>query len=221
MPHSGSKPRIVPLGYGSGKFYELDVDSQEDALIQIAAMTAEDTADPTVHKVALAAVHGCASRDDTCELTAIFNLLRYGPDQVGNLDANARRILQQLMPGLKNGLKYMSDPRYRDFYTGPARLLAECADGVCAEDCDGHAMLAAALAGSLGYIVGLRAWGPKGSSSYEHVYALAMLPKEGDLAGSPQQVFGLDTSADVGDPYPGWEPPEGNVFTAWLEGDEE
>lgn len=219
MPHA-QQPRSVPLGYGSGKFYALDVASQEDALIQLAAITAEDTADPTVRKVALAAAHGCASRDDICELTAIFNLLRYGPDKIKNLDVDARRILKQLMPGLRNGLKYMSDPRYRDFYTGPARLLAECADGVCAEDCDSHAMLGVALAGSLGYVAGLRAWGPKGSDSYEHVYAVAMIPKEGDLDGKDQEVFGLDTSADVGEPYPGWEPPEGNVFTAWLEGDE-
>ena len=84
----------------------------------------------------------------------------------------------------------------------------------------------APLAGSLGFCVGLRAWGPDGTSHFEHVYAVVLLPADGDkdtaelpARGAPPEddVYGLDTSADVGDSHPGWKPPGGHILTAWLD----
>jgi hypothetical protein len=61
-------------------------------------------------------------------------------------------------------------------------------------------------------MVGLRAWGPRNSQDYEHVYAVAMLPKHG---GPSSRVVGLDTTVD--ESSVGWEPPNGRVLTAWLD----
>jgi hypothetical protein len=184
-------------------FALLDVRTQEDALVLLAQLTAEDTFDPKIRSAAIKMVRRCAARDDICELTALFEAVKYG-------DAQVR--------GLENGLKYMSDNFYVDGFVSPAQMLRECENGACGEDCDSHAALMAALAGNLGYRVGIRAWG-HGEDGYEHVYAVALIPKdEPDL--SKCYEFGLDTSADVGDSHAGWQPQEGHVATAWITGDD-
>lgn len=189
----------VALGNGQvGRFTTTSVKTQEEALVAMATLALEDTANPIVRNAAIAIVADCEARNDECELAAIFNAVKYGTDKV---------------KGLARGVKYVSDPRHRDYYVSAARMLQLCATGVCGGDCDDQAVLCAALAGSLGFRVGLRAWGEKGSKSYSHVYAVAALPKDED----GDEVYGLDTSADVGDSHPGWEPPAGRVMTAWLE----
>jgi hypothetical protein len=200
MARFGRSSTVQRSGGGTSTFYELDVNSQEEALGVLAQMTVDDTVKPIVRDTALAIVDDCPGHEEgeECELEALFAAVKDGTPKV---------------KGLHKGLKYMSDPIHRDFYTSPARLLQDCANGPCAEDCDGHAMLMAALAGSIGYSVGLRAWGPKGSKNYVHIYAVVLLPKDG---GGKRTVYGLDTSADVGEATPGWEPPEGRVITAWL-----
>lgn len=139
-------------------------------------------------------VRGCGARDDACELEAIFEAVKHGTPYV---------------KGLAKGLKYIADPRWADHFTAPYRVLDQCARGACAEDCDGHAALIAALAGSLGFKVGLRVWGET-HSNYVHVYAVAGLPKR-----EPRDTVGMDTT--VPDSSVGWEPPNGAVLTAWLE----
>lgn len=78
-------------------------------------------------------------------------------------------------------------------------------------NCDGHAGLIVALAGSLGWRMGLRAYGPKSAKGYSHVYPVAAFPKLPPF----NRVVGMDTT--VGSAVVGWEPPKGNVLTAWLE----
>jgi hypothetical protein len=176
--------------------------SQEQALAELARLCAEDTVDPKIRRAAIKIIRDCQARDDVCELTALYQAVKFGDSQV---------------KGLEQGLKYVSDPIYRDFYVQPSKLINDCEGGACAGDCDDHAMLIGALAGSLGFVVGLRAYKRKGATSYEHVYAVAVLPK----VGKPEAIFGLDTSADAGPTPAGWEPPEGEVANAWLPGEVE
>lgn len=111
--------------------------------------------------------------------------------------------------GLENGLKYMSDPRWADFFTSPSRTLKQLADGYNSGDCDDSCALVMALLGSLGFVVGARAWG-KQKGEYTHVYAVVGLPKIG-----PQEFVPLDTTVDED---LGWEPPGGHTLTAILDG---
>lgn len=200
-----SRPGRNRSGFGDftggtiSRFALVEANSQEDALEMLARQAAPDTMNPKVRNTAIKIVRSCDARDDICELTAIFEAVKNGDSQV---------------KGLADGLKYMSDNFFTDTFIAPSDLLDECEDGACAGDCDDHAGLCFALAGALGFRVGLRAWGPKGSKGFQHVYAVALVPKEEE--DEPYE-FGLDTSADAGESSAGWQPPEGHVLTAWME----
>jgi hypothetical protein len=169
------------------------VSDQKAALGKLAKLTEDSVL--RVRPFALRIVKDCRSRDDEAELTAIYNAVKHGhPD----------------IPGMEKGFKYVADPRMADYFVAPFRALQQCATGACAEDCDGHAALNAALGASIGYRVGLRAWGPANSDEFVHVYAVAALPKR-----NPEFVRGMDTT--VPEAKFGWEPPRGNILTAWLE----
>lgn len=204
MP-SASARKAQRHGFGDAApqmrpFAVLDVDSQQEALLYLAEAAAPDSMDPRVRRAAVKIVRKCKSRDDLCELKALFNAVKYGDPEVD---------------GLEDGLKYMSDHFFVDTFTKPGDVLAECEDGNCAGDCDDHAALVFVLGAALGFRMGLRAWGPKGSHGYQHVYAIALIPKEDET--NPTE-YGLDTSADAGDEdEAGWQPPAGNVITAWME----
>ncbi len=172
-----------------------EVASQKRALEELGKLVEKSTVDPIVRNAALAITHDCDSRDDECEINAIFNAVKHGTDEVA---------------GLAKGLKYMSDPQWADFFTSPSRLLQEAArNGYCSEDCDGFSALICALLGSLGFVVGLRAWGKK-KGEFTHVYAVVGLPKI-----NPKEWVALD--ATVEESTPGWEPPKGYVLTAVLD----
>lgn len=156
-------------------------------------MALRSVSQPIVRKTALAIVSGCESRDDKCELEAIFNAVKNGDSRVSYL---------------RGGFKYVADPRSTDYFTAPHRALEMCAEGACGGDCDDHAALVAALTYQLGFKSGLRAWGRYGKD-YSHVYAVVATPKR-----RPSEVLGMDTT--VNDSYVGWEPPPGRVLTAWL-----
>lgn len=172
---------------------------QRQALRTIAELIARGSAHPTVRSVAHALTRDCANRDDLCELEAIFEAVRDGSDKV---------------KALRYGMRYVADPRWADFFTGPAEQLRRCEAGACAGDCDDHTILVAALAASLGFKVGARAWGPAGSEEFTHVYAVAAVPKKGPWPKS-YSGHGLDTTV----PYSsvGWEPKKGHVLTFWVE----
>jgi hypothetical protein len=76
-------------------------------------------------------------------------------------------------------------------------------------NCDDSTALVMALLGSLGFVVGARAWG-KQKAEYTHVYAVVGLPKI-----DPQEFIPLDTTVDED---LGWEPPGGHTLTAVLDG---
>lgn len=168
-----------------------EVATQKKALEQLMRLIEESTVDPLVRNTALAITHDVDSRDDEGEVLAVFEAVKNGTEQV---------------EGMRKGLKYMSDPRWADFFTAPARLLKQCAGGFCAGDCDDHAMLIAALLGSLGFLTGLRVWGPT-KGEFTHVYAVVAVPKVG-----PEELVGLDTTVEESEA--GWEPPRGHFLTA-------
>ena len=152
-----------------------NVASPEVALRYLAQQTAKYIPDPTVIRRARAIVQHCAGRDDMCELQAIYAVV-------------------------KRELRYVADPVYTDVYASPGRTLKNCEQGACAGDCDEHAALIAALAGAIGFHVGLRAYGPPGAETYTHVYAVVGYPKK-----NPQKWLGMDTT--VAQASVGWEPP--------------
>lgn len=89
-------------------------------------------------------------------------------------------------------------------------------------NCDDHSALVCALAGSVGWKVGLRAYGPKNSGGFIHVYPVVAYPKrgrpvvrDGERGIEYDAVYGMDTTVD--EAHVGWEPPSGNVLTCWLD----
>lgn len=177
--------------------YLIDVKTQEAALRVIAKLIQTGGEDPYVRRVAKIITSSCDARDDLCELQSIYDAVKTGDSRV---------------PGLENGVRYVSDPQSMDAFVGPSRLLKECREGACAEDCDGVTALVGALAAAVGFRVGARAYGRRGSrSEYTHVYPVVALPKHGKV----KRIVGLDTT--VPDAEVGWEPPEGHALTAWLD----
>jgi len=175
-----------------------NVANQRVVLEQLRELTLRSTVHPLVTTAARQITALCESRDDECELEAVYEAVKSGTDRV---------------PELRRGLRYVADPHWADHFTAPYRLLMQCQKGACAGDCDDHSMLVAALLGSIGFRTGLRAWGPK-KGEYIHVYAVAKTPKK-----RSSEVVGLDTT--VPEAYVGWEPPHGYTLTAWLDGDED
>lgn len=184
-------------------FAVADVNSQRAALKKIVSFVAKGSYDPLVRRAAVQIVSGCDSRDDLCELQAIYDAVKHGTDKVH---------------ALRNGIKYVADPRTADFYVGARRMLAECDLGSCAGDCDDHTIIVASLAASLGFKVGARAWGPSATKDlYTHVYAIVKVPKRGPWPEG-YTGHGMDTTVAKAD-GPGWEPPKRRAITAWLEDD--
>lgn len=169
--------------------------TQEQALLALAGMVERATIHPAVVRAARQIVSDCQARDDMCELQAIYDAVKHGDPRVA---------------GLERGVRYTSDARFADQFNSPSRMLAECAEGACAGDCDDQAALIASLAGAVGFRTGLRAYGPKNGNGFSHVYAVAYYPKK-----NPRKTLGLDAS--VPEARVGWQPPRGRVVTAMIE----
>lgn len=175
---------------------------QRAALKQLRDLVQPFVADPLVNEVALKAAGNCPSRDDLCELEALFYLVKYGrPD----------------CPGFERGYKYVADPNWADKFTTPRKIIENLRSGINGGDCDDHAGLLCALGGSIGFTMGLLAYGPPGSEGYSHVLAVAKVPKR---LNGPTQMVALDTTVD----HPmGWLPPgifpeqTANILIAWLQ----
>lgn len=150
---------------------------------------------PRVRKAAFQVITDCKSRDDLCELRAIYNAVKNGDERVA---------------GLEKGLKYVADPLGSDYFIAPHRMLEWCEDGACAEDCDSHAMLITAMAGAVGFHVGLRAWGNLKRKGFQHVYGVVHFPKREPY----QKEIALDTT--VPEAEVGWQPPRGRIDTKWI-----
>lgn len=181
-------------------FSVADVRSQRSALQKILKLIEKGSYDPDVRRVALQIVGDCAGKDDLCELQAIFDAVKHGTDAI---------------PFLKNGFKYVADPRAADFYMGAKRALYECTRGACGGDCDDHTILVGSLCAALGFKVGARAWGPNASRDvFTHVYCVVALPKKGPW---PRGYAGHGMDTTVEKSSVGWEPPKRRAVTAWLE----
>lgn len=168
----------------------------------LAELVERATVAPLIVNTARLIIRDCSTaggertqRDDLAELNAIYSAVKYGDPRVAPL---------------KNGFKYIADPRFADYFSAPADSLTNCLKGACGGDCDDHASLLAALCGGVGFQVALRAWGPKNESGYSHVYALAGFPKR-----NPKKWIPMDTT--VPSATLGWQPPRGNVMDAIFE----
>ena len=118
---------------------------------------------------------------------------------------------------LRQGVRYVRDPRFADYFTSPVDMLRQCQGGACAGDCDDHAMLISALCAALGWKAGMRAYGEE-AGGFSHVYAVVAFPKLPTRRNGKLQwdrVLGLDTT--VPKAIVGWEPPEAHVLTTWLD----
>lgn len=174
-----------------------DVPDQKQALLMLADNTKKVWEGPNSYELLVAAraiTEDCEARDDECELEAIFNAVKHGTDKVD---------------WLNKGVRYVLDARSIDQFVGPAALMNMCKRGACAGDCDDVSALICALAGSLGFKVGLYAWGPTDAEDFEHVLAVAQIPKS-----NPSEVVAMDTTVE--DAYIGWHPPPGKYLLVWL-----
>lgn len=213
-PVVGARIASLLVDYGYANSARLvDAKTQEKSLQMLGELTQRAIIHPAIRNTALRILNsaGCNSREDKCEIEAIFNAVKNG-------DAAVRPF--------HKGFKYVADPRFADYFASPVDIVNNCAKGACGGDCDEHAALIAALLGSIGWKVGLRAYGVKGSGGYSHVYAVVAFPKKpkpvsggkGYGAGarySWDDVLGLDST--VPSSRVAWEPPRGDVLTAWLE----
>lgn len=180
----------------------VDAESQENALRILADLAQGASVDPLVRNTAVrivtpVLVAGAARTPttDKRELDAVFDTVKYGNPDIAPF---------------VSGLRYVADSRFADYFESPIDVINNCVRGACASDCDGHAALIAALLGSIGWKVGLRAYGVPGRG-FSHVYAVVAFPKKPPCT----KVLGLDTT--VPESSVGWEPPKGDVLTAWLE----
>lgn len=173
-----------------------EIQDQRQALRILAGLVQKAIDNPLVVSTARKIVSRCPARDDECELVAIYEAVKHGTPEV---------------KALAKGFRYVADPIQTDFFSGAERLLKECADGNCSGDCDEHGVLAAALAGAIGFPVGLRIWGPTANGDFEHVYGVAGYPKQ-EASNDPREWLGMDTT--VPSAYVGWDPPSGRWATA-------
>jgi hypothetical protein len=153
---------------------------------------------PEIVTAARRIVNDCPSRDDDCELNAVYEAVKSGTVKV---------------KGLGKGFRYVLDPLPADWFQSPQRSLQSCLSGACGGDCDEHASLVAALVGALGYRVGLRAYGPAGGKDFTHVYACVAYPKTRPPK-DPREWVGMDTTVD--EAFVGWDPPRGRFLTAQV-----
>lgn len=184
----------------------IELPNQKAALLQLRDVVQPSVADPLVNEVALQLISPCPSRDDLCELEAIFHGVKYGNPEVR---------------GFERGYKYVADPNWADKFTTPRKIIENLRAGINGGDCDEHTALICALGGSIGFTMGLLAYGPPGTEGFTHVLAVAQLPKRGG-----GKLVGMDTT--VVESFLGWLPPgiasskkssgpSANVLVTWLQ----
>lgn len=174
------------------------IGDQVQALQALAGLIRKGSEHPRVRAAALKIVSDCESRDDLCELQAIYDAVKNGTP---------------LVKALSRGFPYRADPKTIDFFSSASRSLSMCEHGACGGDCDDHTVLNASLAGALGFTVGARGYG-KRRDQLVHVYAVALVPKRADRAGPNAKILAMDTT--VPRSSLGWQPPPGVYPTAWV-----
>ena len=173
-----------------------EIENQRQALVILADTCMKSVSTEIIWRTARQIVAQCPAKNDLCEIKAVFDAIKTGTP---------------LVPCLRRGVRYCQENPAEDQFVAPHRLLAECENGACTGDCDCTAGLVAALLSSLGFTVGLRAWGRPGAD-LDHVYAVVKVPKGDDRRVA--RVLALDTTVESS--YVGWEPATGYTVTAWL-----
>jgi hypothetical protein len=113
---------------------------------------------PRMRYIALQVTRACPARDVTCELRSIFQFV-------------------------VTNVRYTGDVAGVDTFSAPIRTLQ-----TGGEDCDGHAILNAALAICNGYKTKVRITSNRGTS-WDHIYCMVGLPK-----GRADKWIALDTT---------------------------
>lgn len=170
-------------------------DNPLDGLKRLADLAQKEALQEQVQKAALRIIGSCASRDDECELEAIFEAVKNGTPAI---------------PGLSRGFKYVSDPLWADYFRSARKILDFLKLGANGGDCDCHTSLIMSLGAAIGFRMGARVWAAAKGADFEHVYAVALLPKLPPY----KEIVGMDTTVE--ESYLGWQPDRGDVLTAWI-----
>ncbi len=128
--------------------HEHEVHSDDERMHHIFARVHKAIRDPQYRARAIRKTRRCASRDDMCELQALF------ADQ-------------------KRRIKYMADVRGIDTYQNPIRT-----EEWEAGDCDDHLAKMIAEATSIGFAAGARIMSPDSEPEATHTYGIVGVPKE-------------------------------------------
>lgn len=145
---------------------------------------------------ARAILAACPSRDEKCELQALWNAIKAGPLPVRLSSGEIKEV---------PGIRFVEDPRWTDTYPSAAKILQWAAEGSNGEDCDGHVILMCSLLLVSGWLPGV-CIATKDGIEFTHIFPVAGFPKD-----DPQIWVPLDTTVDAPGVGPGWWPPKGWV----------
>jgi hypothetical protein len=171
------------------------IQSDDDRVELIREQIFESIKDPLVIWVARHLTAGCAGRDESCELEAIYNAVKHGPIPLPDGDSGG--IIET------PGLRFVNDPRFTDTYPTAGKILRWQSQGAIGEDCDGHVILVDSLLNALGWLTGGVIASTDGQE-FVHVYPVAAYPKDDPIEWVP-----LDTTVD--EASVGWWPPKSLV----------
>lgn len=146
----------------------------------IQKMVEESTKDPEMRKLALKITRKCPERDGECEAKAIYDWMKCANGAKDGVDCRWIRYTGDIAPivhsdGSVEGV---------DYFSSPQRVIE-----LGGEDCDGHSSLAASLLTLNGIPAKLRVTASDTQGDWEHIYAMAGLPKT-----SPRSWTAVDTT---------------------------
>ena len=121
---------------------------------------------PTMLAIARQVTRGCAGRDAMCELRAIYKFV-------------------------VENVRYTGDISQVDTFSAPLRTLQ-----MGGEDCDGHAILNAALAMANGFKAKVRITSNRGIT-WDHIYCMVGMPKGRDAKWIPLDTTLARSRVDV------------------------
>jgi len=163
-------------------------------------MVFESLEDDLVTWVARRMTAGCSSRDERCEINAVYSAVKTGPIPIPT-DGGAKYVpaLRFVEMGAGHtGLRFVDDPRGTDAFPTAGRILRWVAEGANGEDCDGHTILICSLLHILGFQTGAVIVNLDGKE-FTHVFPVVGLPKR-----DPTEWLPVDTT--VKEARPGWMP---------------
>lgn len=160
----------------------------------------EGLQDDLVLWVARRIVAECPSRDEDCEINAIYNAVKSGPipipSDTGVSFLPALRFVTKNAG--KSGLRFVEDMRDIDNYPTAGRILRWIAEGANGEDCDGHAILVCTLLHAIGFQTGAIIASMDGKD-FTHIFPVVGVPRR-----ALKNWIAVDTT--VTEARPGWMP---------------